>query len=377
MKHIALASLLAFLTTESLAFAGESACTAVYACGDVDGSGKVLSSDALRVLKVAVSIPQTLTCDCDDGGAASTCQTNLGICQGDVASCGSNLESCQSDLAACSAGCDAPFACPVPTDANHQTICGQLFDLEDGSKFQATDAAGVECTTPTDDGPCSLNVLAYDALAFASNPATAAPLASGPVYIDDCGRYRLPDIAIPSGPFIELEIDDAEQAKRGPTGSTNTVGVTAPKQAGTATPNFDGWVASDATTDMWENSGGPPVSGGLYIPIFYEKVARTNSDLQDGVTLTKSGNPVPLQDDYFVATESARHTIDPAATATGINGTVLVTGASVNDGVVYSGSGGDLSSNCQWEKHAGASLPFILSVQGFRPQDAIGQTCDR
>jgi len=86
---------------------------------------------------------------------------------------------------------------------------------------------------------------------------------------------------------------------------------------------------------------------------------------------------VPLQDHYFVATETARHTIDAAATATGNNGTVLVTGASVGDGPVYGGIGGGLSSDCVWETHAGASLANIVSVQDFRPQDAVGQTCDR
>jgi hypothetical protein len=320
-----------------------------------------------------IAVPQEMA----DYLAAQAAEAASVIGGADIPTCAADLESCQNALAACGTGCDAPLACPAPTDANRQTICGQLFDLEDGSMFQAVGATGTQCTTPTGAGPCSLDIRAYDALEFGTNPQAAVPLVSDPVYMDDCGRYRLSDIEIPSGPFIELAIDDAEMAQQGPLGTTNTIAVVAPKQGGTATANFDGWVASDATTDLWESSGGPPVSGGLFVPIFRESVATTNRDLQDNVSILKGGNPIPAQDHYFVATEAARHTIDPGASVTGINGTVLVTGALVVDGVVYSGVGGGLSSNCVWATHAGASLPFIVSVQDFRPENAVAQTCDR
>lgn len=342
-------------------------------------TAKFLAKWGTAETKGAGACPDTITLpqDMADYLAAQAAEATSVIGGANIPTCTADLASCRADLAALGAGCDAPFTCPAPTAANRHTICGQLFDLEDGSRFQAIGAAGTECTTPTVEGPCSLKIVSYDALDFAANPGTAAPLPSGPIYIDDCGRYRVPDITIPSLAFIELVIDDADVAKQGPTGSTNTVGVTTPTQAGAATPDFDGWVASKATTDNWESSGGPPVSGGLYIPIFYERVPTMNRDLQDGVTITATGSLVPLRDHYFVATESARRTIDPTATATGINGTVLVTGASMSEGVAYSGIGGGLSSDCQWETHMGTSLANILSVQDFRPQDAIGQTCDR
>jgi hypothetical protein len=305
------------------------------------------------------------------------CEARLLTCTSDLSESQANLAACQSDLAALGAGCDAALACPPPSDANHQTICGQLFDLENGAKWKATNAAGAKCTAPTADGPCSVNIVAYDAIAFGTNPASTPTLTSDPVYVDDCGRYRLTNIQVPAGPFVALAIDDADTAKRGPMGSTNTVAVATPKQGGLATLNIDGWVASKATTDTWENSGGPPVSGGLYIPVFHEMIEKTNRDLQDGVTFTRSGNLAPSQDDYFVTAESGRHTIEPTATATGFNGTALVTGATVSDLVIYSGIGGGLPAGCRWETHAGASLPFILWVQDFRPQNAFGQICDR
>jgi hypothetical protein len=294
-----------------------------------------------------------------------------------IPTCAADLETCQEALAECLPPvCDQPISCP-PAGSGHQTICGQLYDLEDGSKFQAPGATGAQCSSTTASGPCSLEMKAYDALAFAADPGTAAPQATDPVYIDDCGRYRVPEITLPGGPLIGLTIDDATVVDHGPTGSTNTVAVATAKQGATATQNFDGWVASKATTDVWEGSGGPPVSGGLFVPIFFAQIDSTNRNLQSGVTVSRSGNPVPLQDNYFAVGESARQHIDGAATATGINGTALVTGASLGDGAVYSGSGGGLSASCEWPTYPASSNANVLAVQEIRPQSAVAQTCDR
>jgi hypothetical protein len=92
------------------------------------------------------------------------------------------------------------------------------------------------------------------------------------------------------------------------------------------------------------------------------------------VTVTKSGNTIPANDYYFQAALTDRTTIDPAATATGANGTALVTNASVSDSVVYAGQGG-LGPGCRWELHAGASLANIVYIQVYRKADIIGQTC--
>ena len=67
--------------------------------------------------------------------------------------------------------------------------------------------------------------------------------------------------------------------------------------------------------------------------------------------------------------------IDAAATATGMNGTGLLTGASVNDSLVYSGTGGITdTTNCKWENHAAASLPTIVFFQVYRPMNQVGHT---
>jgi hypothetical protein len=137
---------------------------------------------------------------------------------------------------------------------------------------------------------------------------------------------------------------------------------------------------------MWEASGGPPLSGGIYVGIFRTHQGdpptgdtcsgASCGDVATGVTFTKSGVAQPNDDYYFMAAETTHQTIDPDATATGANGTGLLTNASVEDNLVYSGTGGlsDMD-NCQWKTHAAASLPGIVFVQIYRPTNIIGKTC--
>ncbi len=269
-------------------------------------------------------------------------------------------------------GTGAGFACALP-EAGKQTICGQLYDLATNQPFAAPGADCVPCTATTAAGPCSIGIRAYDAISFATNPQTATPLVTGEVVIDDCGRYKVPDITVPTGPFIGLGIDDADGTKQGPAGSTNAVGVATPKLAGTATKDFEGFIVTQATTEAWEASGGPPLAGGLYVPIF--RAMRAGLTNQAGVTVTRDGAMIAADDHYFSAGQAGRTTIDPTASATGANGTAVVTNAAVADGLAYSADPGPLPAECAWDKRAGASLPFIVFVQVFRPTSASGQTC--
>jgi hypothetical protein len=109
---------------------------------------------------------------------------------------------------------------------------------------------------------------------------------------------------------------------------------------------------------------------GMFVAIF--RAARTGQINQAGVTILRGGAPIPADDFYFAAAQATRTTIDPVASATGANGTALVTNAQL-DG--YIGAGG-LPAECSYEGHAGVSLPFVLFIQIFRPTDASGQTCN-
>jgi hypothetical protein len=252
------------------------------------------------------------------------------------------------------------------------TICGQLHDLETGAPFSDPGAACVQCAAPTATGACSIGIRAVDAVKFATNPMDpGAALASGPVYLDDCGRFKVPDITLPSGPFVGLGIDDADQAMAGPAGTTNSVGVSTPKAANVALKDFEGFIAKKATTDAWTASGGPAISSGMFVGIF--RAMSTGLTNQAGVTILRNGNAIAADDHYFTAAQATRTTVDPAALATGANGTALVTNAMLGEG--YTAAPGPLPAECVWSVSPGVSLPFILFVQVFRPVNATGQTC--
>ncbi len=271
-------------------------------------------------------------------------------------------------------GCSSAFACPTPTMANRMTICGQLYDFETTAKFQGTDASGAACdaSMPTAAGPCALNINAYDALTFAANPATATPLNKGGLYIDDCGRYRVTDIDLNGvGPFVGLGIDDA--AGIGPTGVTVTVGVATPKSSPVVS-DFEGYIVKGSTIGMWQASGGPPLSGGIYAATYRAHKLAAGVDRhapQAGVQFAKNGTAIPNDDFYFMPALTTHTLIEPTASVTGANGTSLVINRTISESVVFDGIGG-LGTGCRWEPHAAASLPGVVFIQIFRKTDLIG-----
>jgi len=279
--------------------------------------------------------------------------------------------------------CGQPIGCPTPASGK-QTICGQLYNIEDNTPFQGSGADGTKCdpAAPTTSGPCALAINPFDAYLYGQNPTMTPPLANGGTYIDDCGRYQVKDITQPTSPFIGLGIDDAV-GSNGPNGVTNTTGVAATSLPDTSTTDLEAWVAPKSTTDMWTASMGPPVSGGIYVAIFRthkcDATGMCTGDkfaTQSGVTITLSGSTLPNNDYYFTSTQTTHQTIDINASATGANGTGLLTGASVTNLTKYSGTGGiNDTADCTWENHAAASLPNIVFFQIYRPTNILGKQC--
>jgi len=261
-------------------------------------------------------------------------------------------------------GTGTGFACEQPVQGK-QTICGQLHDLQTGLPFTDGNAACAPCTTSTATGVCSLGLRAIDAIKFAMNPQDpGAVLATGALYLDDCGRFKIPDITLPTNPFVGIGIDDAAPGMAGPAGTTNAIGMATPAVANLALKDFEAFIAPTATTDVWD-TGGPKVSDGIFVAIF--RAARLGTVGQAGVTILRAGTPIPGDDFYFAG--APRTTIDGNASSTSANGTALVTGAQL-DG--YLGAGG-LPTECSYEGHAGVSIPNVLFIQIFRPN---GPTCD-
>lgn len=269
--------------------------------------------------------------------------------------------------------CSTPLSCPAPSSSSKQTICGQLYDLTTNQSLGGS--VGHKCNQVTTDGPCSLGIEAYDAIAFGTNPVTSAPLAHGAVDIDSCGRFRISDVDVTSiGPFVALAVDDVAQP--GPAGTTVSVVVATPRSGGTATDGVEAWVVSESTTTLWSSSGGPPLAGGVFVPMFRaHKLGTLQTDPrqpQSGVTFSTVAT---VEDYYFAAASMDRTTIDTTAVATGANGTALVVGASITDAVVYGGTGGLDAAKCRWEMHAAMTVPNSVFVQIFRPADVLGETC--
>jgi hypothetical protein len=296
-----------------------------------------------------------------------------------VAGCGS-LGSSDNDLDVTGdAGgqalqCTAPLACPAPSGASKHTICGQLFDLENNARFGDT-TTGTTCSTMTTSGPCSLTITAYDAISLASNPAFAAPLTHGAVYVDSCGRYRIEDIDVTAiGPFVALAIDDG--AAPGPGGTTVTTAIATPKIGGGATDQLETWIVEKATTDQWAATGGPPLAAGVFVPVFRAHMLGTNADPfepQSGVKVTLNGTPVTQY--YFDAASLDRTIIDATAITTGANGTALIANALIQNGLAYSGTGGLGDAACRWPSQLGMAAPNVVFVEIFRPLSVIGMQC--
>ena len=304
---------------------------------------------------------------------------NGSVCVGKQVQCDPASTTAQTDdkgVTTCygtgASGCAVPLACPAPTDGK-QTICGQLFDFETNTPFALPGATGKACTAPAATGPCGVGLRAYDAVAFAMNPMTA-PLSTGQVIIDDCGRYQVPEIPVPATGFIALGLDDG---MAGPGGQTNATGVAAPAAMNTATRDLDAFIVPATTTTAWATSGGPTIASGYYVPVF--RGHKTGSDLVAGVTVTfgPMSAPPPASTDtnrdfYFASDATTRNTLSATAAATGVNGTALFGGA--NLGELYSGAGA-LPAECRWDIHAGASTPGVVFIQVFRPINNGSSTC--
>lgn len=266
-------------------------------------------------------------------------------------------------------GCDGIFACSQP-EAGKQTICGQIYNFETGERFQGPEPTGAACdlNAPTDSGPCALKLRTYSATEFAMNPGGATELEVGSYYLDNCGRYRVSNITVPSGPVLAVALDDAAPANAGAAGLTNITGASTTRTANTVVRDLELYVAPSSMTSKWVADGGPNIATtGLFALIF--RAGKTGLANRSGVTVTLRGDPVPDRDFYFVAAETTRTTIDPAATVTGANGTGILNLASANDLTTYSGNAASLPDGCRWSTHPGVTIPGIMLVQVLRPLD--------
>jgi hypothetical protein len=268
--------------------------------------------------------------------------------------------------------CTSSLACPA-AGPGKMTICGRITEAETSALLQASNPTRAECPAgnAATAGPCALQINAYDAIAFATNPSTATPLPAASVFIDDCGRYKIVDITLGGASFIGVGLDD--RTGLGPTGLTVTTGAAVPAAAGTAIKELDLYSVKGSTIGTWTSSAALPSSilaGGVYMSVF--RSGATGLGLAPGVTMTRAGAAIPNDDFYFGANDAGRTMLDTAANVTGVNGTALTLRAS---SLMGHGATGGIPVTCAWESKVGGNVPGVVLVQTRRPANATGQTC--
>ncbi len=260
-------------------------------------------------------------------------------------------------------GCGQPLACGTASGGKIN-VCGQLIDAETDEPFEAAGASGTGCdiNSPAASGPCSMIVNFYDAIQFVTStmPTKLNP-DSNPVFIDDCGRFRIQNIKNPDSGFLGVEIDDNEG--KGAANLRTRSGV-AIATAANKSFTIEAYSVRKTTDTAWTASvglSGPTLGDrGAWLGIFRYKGQPT-----DGVTVTRNGAPVPVNDDFAFTDNSttARTTPVAAATATvtGKNGSMLLLNSTL---VAHSGTGGtNVPATCKWQSALGTGVANAYIIQ--------------
>jgi hypothetical protein len=264
--------------------------------------------------------------------------------------------------------CDTPITCSAPI-VGESCVSGQLYNLETGEVVRAASPTGDSCTQVTVDGPCSIEVAAYDALPFYQNPSSTPPLPAT-IVVDDCGFYRVSEFPTPALGFLAISSDDAS-----PNDSLVQSAVSMGIPPGVLYDGIRLYVVEAATDQGWTTSAGDPFTGptfsdeGVFAGIFLN-----GGTPAQGTALTRSpGGVVPPDDYYFEDTNPyVISTVDSLLDSTGANGAGLM----VNSGLVdHSGQGGEMPG-CDWPFHLGKSIPGVVVVQEFHSiVRATGERC--
>jgi len=256
-------------------------------------------------------------------------------------------------------GCQAQIACGTPS-ASKMTICGQFFNIEDNTLLRDATPTGANCdpSNPTPTGPCSMQILAYDAIDFATNGMSATPLPNDEIVINNCGQFRIKNVNISGVNFVGIGLED--NVKATPTAPHRLSGVALPAVAKAIT-NFPAYDVKNSVDQAWTSSAGLSgstfVDRGVYMALFTHGATPVA-----GVKITVAGGTDATNDYYFSDTDPAsRMTVAPAATATGANGAGLMIGHNMNL-TNYSGTGME-PTGCMWPTDLGDQITNVAFIQ--------------
>jgi hypothetical protein len=267
-------------------------------------------------------------------------------------------------------GCDIP--CPQP-DAGKVVVCGWLRDAETDELLGGMSESGARCDVdnPTDTGPCSLQIEAYDALTFAGDPTGTPPLPTDQIIVNNCGRYVIDNAPAPALNFIGVAADDNEN---GTVDNVVLSGVVIPSSPGLRYDGLDAFVVTNASDTKWSGQAG--LTGqtfgerGVFMPIFSHKGTPI-----EGVVVIENGSTQPSEDYYFSDTDPfERSMVDPAQSSTGPNGSGLLINSQLTQ---HSGQGSEgMLEGCQWPENLATSVAGLYFVSRRESIDSNDEVCE-
>jgi len=256
-------------------------------------------------------------------------------------------------------GCGS-ISCGDPGGGGFVSLCGQILDVETNEPVRTDDASGAPCdpAAPTADGPCSLQVVFFDALGFAANPSGTAPQDADLVEVNDCGHFKGIRIERPFSGQIAIGVENV------PGAATDRVlsGIAITADMGELRKDLRAFAFSKTTDAKWTSSAGDPFSGtsfvekGAYVPVFCSPNCRLDGQLEE-IKVTRGGTVIPADDYYFDDTDrTVRSSVSASQDSTGINGAAIMVNSPLGQ---HSAEGGDIG-DCEWESQLATSVPTAL-----------------
>lgn len=236
--------------------------------------------------------------------------------------------------------------CP-PAATGKFTVCGTFTDVETDEEVRA-----------------ALQVVPYDAISFAGSPGAATPLGARSILSDAGGRYHVLDGDAPNLGTVLLTVDDA-----GMTDDRARTGTSFAFSGTVRLVDFSLPTTRRSTIQTWTSTAEDPFGGttfadsGAVVSIFVADGQRA-----EGVQVLGEGTSF-----YFADSDpSTVLQVDPALTATGVNGAALTTRS---DLVPHSGQGGE-PAGCEWPSKVADALPgFIWVLRQIAFDPGSGDDC--
>ena len=354
----------------------------------MSGAMRISATAALALSLIAVGCD---TVECGDGtinaGGACVLQVDAGpsaqCCgvgthlEGDSCVPNREMTRCDPETTTSVPG-DGPFVCCVGTagvarrtsgclltckmpDPGKMTLCGQLLDVETGRDV-GDGGFGSLCDpdNPTQTGPCSIRLRAFDALQFAANPSAASELVADEMVVTDCGQWMVHNLATPPLGHVAVVTDDH------PGSGTSAHVITASSVAvtsGARSPHQLTYVSRISTVDKWTTDAGDPFAGDTFVDRGAALLVFSfGREPVAGVAITPPGHMFSDTAPY------ERTTVDPTQQVTGANGSTLVTEA-------WTVSGAEPTA-CTWDAPLADAIPGVLWVQHVHATDVVsGERC--